>query len=93
MVAVMSAQEIIKQIKSLPINYLIKRIGQTLMGMTGPKPENGAEGLKNYDPEAYAVMDDFYSGRIVIGKVEPCRGRSNTATGAAFSPKANPFQH
>ncbi len=31
MVAVMSAQEIIKQIKSLPINYLIKRIGQTLM--------------------------------------------------------------
>ncbi len=38
-------------------------------------------------------MDDFYSGRIVIGKVEPRRGRSNAATGAAFSPKANPFQH
>ena len=46
-------------------------------GMTGPKPENGAEGLKNYDPEAYALMDDFYSGRIVVGKVEPRRGRSS----------------
>jgi hypothetical protein len=39
--------------------------------MTGPKPENGPEGLKKYDPEAYALMDDFYSGRIEIGKAEP----------------------
>jgi len=39
--------------------------------MEGPKPENGPEGLKKYDPEAYALVDDFYSGRIVITKVEP----------------------
>jgi alpha-glucosidase len=41
--------------------------------MTGPKPENGPEGLKKYDPEAYALLDDFYSGRIKIPKVEPRR--------------------
>ena len=39
--------------------------------MTGPKPENGPEGLKKYDPEAYALIDDFYSGRIAIGKAAP----------------------
>lgn len=41
------------------------------LNMTGPKPENGPEGLKKYDPEAYALFDDFYSGRIPIGKLEP----------------------
>jgi len=34
--------------------------------MTGPKPENGPDGLKKYDPDAYALLDDFYSGRIAI---------------------------
>jgi alpha-glucosidase len=34
--------------------------------MTGPKPENGREGLKKYDPEAFAMLDDFYSGRMKI---------------------------
>lgn len=38
--------------------------------MTGPKPENGPEGLKKYDPDAYKLMDDFYSGRIPIAKVD-----------------------
>lgn len=38
--------------------------------MTGPKPANGAEGFKKYDPEAYALFDDFYSGRIHIGKMD-----------------------
>ncbi len=41
--------------------------------MTGPKPENGRDGLRNYDPEAFRLMDDFYSGRIAIGKAEPRR--------------------
>jgi len=45
--------------------------------MSGPKPENGREGLKNYDPEGYKLMDDFYSGRIEIGKAEPRRRRAN----------------
>jgi len=40
------------------------------LNMQGPKPENGPEGLKKYDPEAYALMDDFYSGRIPIPKLE-----------------------
>ena len=61
--------------------------------MTGPKPENGREGLKEYDPEAYALMDDFYSGRIAIGKAERRRRRRNAATGTASPPPTNPFQH
>jgi alpha-glucosidase len=36
------------------------------MNMVEPKPENGAEGLKKYDPEAYALFDDFYQGRIQV---------------------------
>ena len=41
--------------------------------MGEPKPENGPEGLKKYDPDAFALFDDFYSGRIPIGRVEPRR--------------------
>ncbi|MFI5098111.1 MAG: hypothetical protein ACHQT6_09090 [Candidatus Acidiferrales bacterium] len=40
-------------------------------GMSGPKPGNGPEGLKKYDPEAYKLFEDFYSGRIEIAKIEP----------------------
>jgi hypothetical protein len=32
--------------------------------MSGPKPENGPEGLKQYDTEAFALFDAFYSGRM-----------------------------
>jgi hypothetical protein len=38
--------------------------------MKDPKPENGPEGLKKYDPETYGLMEEFYSGRIPITKVE-----------------------
>lgn len=41
------------------------------MNMTGPKPENGRDGLEKYDPEAFALFDDFYHGRIAIGKINP----------------------
>src|SRR5437763_604538 len=34
------------------------------LGMTGPKPSTGREGFKVYDAEAFALFDDFYSGRI-----------------------------
>ena len=54
--------------------------------MSGPKPGNGREGLKKYDPEAFALMDDFYSGRIDIGKVEPRRWRERPAAGNTNSP-------
>jgi alpha-glucosidase len=36
------------------------------MHMEGAKPGNGPEGLKQYDPEAFALLDDFYSGRIEV---------------------------
>lgn len=36
------------------------------MNMNPPKPADGPEGLKKYDPEAYALLDDFYQGRIAI---------------------------
>ncbi len=51
------------------------------LGMTGPKPENGREGLKQYDPEAYALFDDFYQGRIPIGERETgrLRGRGSAS--------------
>jgi hypothetical protein len=38
--------------------------------MTGPKPSPGPEGLNAYDPEAFALLDDFYKGRIQIIKQE-----------------------
>lgn len=41
------------------------------MGMTGPKPANGPEGLRAYDPAAFALLDDFYGGRLEITKVQP----------------------
>ena len=34
------------------------------LNMNEPKPANGSEGLKNYDPEAFALFDDFYQGRL-----------------------------
>ena len=57
--------------------------------MTGPKPENGPQGLRTYDPDAYALLDDFYSGRIPIAKVEP-RRRFRRETGDAAGPTTNP---
>lgn len=34
------------------------------LNMKGAKPANGREGLKAYDPAAYALLDKFYSGRM-----------------------------
>ncbi len=39
--------------------------------MEGTKPANGPEGLKQYDPDAFALVDDFYSGRTRVTRVEP----------------------
>ena len=47
--------------------------------MTGTKPENGREGLKKYDPEAYELLDEFYSGRTQIPKMEPRASKLKTA--------------
>jgi alpha-glucosidase len=34
--------------------------------MSGPKPENGPDGLKAYDPEAFALFDQLFSGRMKV---------------------------
>jgi len=34
------------------------------LGMKGAKPADGAAGLREYDPEAFALFDEFYSGRM-----------------------------
>ena len=48
------------------------------LGMKGAKPANGREGLKAYDPEAYALLDDFYSGRMEPAETPPAPGATNT---------------
>lgn len=58
------------------------------LGMTGPKPENGPEGLQRYDPEAFALLDDFYQGRIEVGKVEPRQRRSRAPRGSVGTSEA-----
>jgi hypothetical protein len=36
------------------------------LGMQGTKPADGQDGLRAYDPAAFALLDDFYQGRIDI---------------------------
>ena len=38
--------------------------------MTGDKPANGPDGLMAYDPDAYALLDAIYSGRIRVARVQ-----------------------
>ena len=38
------------------------------MNMPEPKPKNGSSGLKEYDPEAFALLADFYQGRLPIAQ-------------------------
>jgi hypothetical protein len=45
------------------------------LSMTGEKPANGPDGLTAYDPEAFALMDDFWSGRIAVPRLERDRQR------------------
>ena len=39
--------------------------------MKGRKPANGRDGLRAYDPEACALMDDFYSGKLAVPPPAP----------------------
>lgn len=46
-------------------------------GFQGARPDTGTEGLKKYDPEAFALFAEFYSGKMDIPKLEPRnRGRA-----------------
>ena len=38
------------------------------MHMTGPKPENGRQGLKAYDPDAFALFDEFFGGGMKVAR-------------------------
>ena len=49
--------------------------------MTGQKPENGPEGLKKYDPQAFALLDEFYSGRMKIPRIERTEKRVRPESG------------
>jgi hypothetical protein len=40
------------------------------LGAIEPKPEPGPEWLKRYDPDAYQLLDDIYSGRMKVTKRE-----------------------
>ena len=48
------------------------------LGMKDAKPANGRDGLKAYDPEAFTLLDDFYSGRMEPAKTRPAAEATNT---------------
>ena len=58
----------------------------SVAGLTGRKLAPGAEGFKKYDPEAFALFDEFYSGKMEVPKLEP-RSRHG-AGGAGSRPRA-----
>jgi hypothetical protein len=48
------------------------------LNMKGPKPANGREGLKAYDPQAFALLDNLYSGRMEpVGSVNATNSNAN----------------
>lgn len=49
------------------------------LGMKDVKPANGRDGLKVYDPEAFTLLDDFYSGRMEPAKTSPASDATNTS--------------
>lgn len=57
--------------------------------MTGPKPEPGPEGLKKYDPDAFALFDDFYRGRLEITKVVPRRRHPRRTSDTNIPPRTD----
>ena len=48
------------------------------LSMKGPKPANGPDGLKAYDPEAFALMDNFFSGRLEASAAASSTTQTNT---------------
>jgi hypothetical protein len=48
------------------------------LGMKDTKPANGRDGLKAYDPEAFTLLDDFYSGRMEPAETGPSSETTNT---------------
>ncbi len=57
------------------------------LSMQGPKPEPGPEGLRKYDPEAFALFDAFYSGRIDVPIIDRSQ-RGQRRGGNAKAPES-----
>jgi len=49
------------------------------LSMQGKKPGPGRDGLKEYDPEAFALLDEFWSGRMPVLRLERGRNRRGPA--------------
>ena len=61
----------------------------SLEGLQGTKPDPGTDGLKKYDPDAFALFDQFYSGKMDIPLIAPRNARRqapNTQVGSNPSP-------
>jgi alpha-glucosidase len=62
------------------------------MHMTGPKPADGPAGLKAYDPDAFALFDDFFKGGIRISattRADSTEFEDDPASTYTNQPKAN----
>ena len=51
----------------------------SFLGFRGTRPEPGTEGLKKYDPDAFALFDQFYSGKMDIPTM-PARANRRPAS-------------
>jgi hypothetical protein len=41
------------------------------LNMKGEKPKNGREGLKQYDPDGFSLIERFYEGKLQSAKASP----------------------
>jgi hypothetical protein len=48
------------------------------LNMKGDKPADGQAGLKAYDPEAFALLDDFFHGRLEPADNKPAANENQT---------------
>lgn len=55
-----------------------------------PRPEHGTEGLRKYDPDAFALFDAFYSGKMDIAKAEPRFRRTPNGTNGTLARQRTP---
>jgi hypothetical protein len=57
--------------------------------MKGRKPTDGRDGLRDYDPEALTLLEEFYEGRMEIPALEP-RSRRGRPRRMRLPPPAYP---
>jgi len=59
-------------------------------GFEGAKPDAGREGLRKYDPEAFALFEAFYSGKMAIPLLPVKRGGERTERVGAVGDNQTP---